>query len=59
LLSATEEICPAYYPLFLTAVRAGLRLGELVALRWGDVQFGESEDDLNRFIFVQHNYVQR
>ena len=58
-LSATQEICPAYYPLFLMAVRAGLRRGELVALRWGDVQFGESEDDLNRFIFVQHNYVQR
>lgn len=56
-LDATQEICPAYYPLFLTALRAGLRRGELVALRWGDIQFGESEEDSNRFIFVQRNYV--
>jgi integrase len=34
-----------------------LRRGELVALRWGDIQFGESESDPNRFILVQRNYV--
>jgi integrase len=56
-LDAAMEICPDYYPLFLTGVRAGLRRGELVALQWGDIQFGENEDDSNRFIFVQHNYV--
>jgi integrase len=43
----------------LTAVRAGLRRGELVALQWGDVQFGRDESDTNRFILVQHNYVRR
>lgn len=58
LLDAAQEICPGYYPLFLTALRAGLRRGELVALRWSDIQFGESENDPNRFIFVQRNYVQ-
>jgi integrase len=58
-LNAALEICADYYPLFLTAVRAGLRRGELVALRWGDIQCGESEHDSNRFIFVQHNYVRR
>ena len=27
----------AYYPLFLTAVTTGMRMGELLALRWADV----------------------
>ncbi len=56
-LQATQEYCPQYYPLFLVALRAGLRQGELIALRWGDVQFGESEHDRHRYILVQHNYV--
>jgi integrase len=50
-------ICPEQYPIFLTALRAGLRRGELVALKWGDIQFGESEKDSNRYILVQRNYV--
>ena len=58
-LSASKEICPAYHPLFLTAVRAGLRRGELVALQFGDCQFGKDENDPNRFILVRHNYVRR
>jgi integrase len=57
-LKAAEEICPAYYPLFLMAVRAGLRRGELVAVQWGDVQLGGDRDS-QRFIVVQHNYVRR
>ena len=40
-------------------MRAGLRRGELVALQWGDIQFGNDEDDPNRFIHVRHNYVRR
>jgi integrase len=58
-LDAANEICPEYYPLFLTAFRAGLRRGELVALQMGDLNFGKDADDLNRYIFVQHNYVHR
>jgi integrase len=55
---ACVEICPDYYPLFFTALRSGLRKGELIALKWGDVQFGESENDKNRFILVQrHDYM--
>jgi integrase len=30
-LNASKEVCPEYHPLFLMAVRAGLRRGELVA----------------------------
>ena len=58
-LEAANDVCPEYYPLFLTALRAGLRRGELVALQWGDVQFGSSENDPNRFILVRHNYLRR
>jgi len=58
-LDASQDICPGYYPLFLTALRAGLRRGELVALQWGDIQFGTREDDPNRFILVQRNFVHR
>ena len=50
---------PERYPLFLTALRAGLRLGELLGLQWQDIQFGDSEDDPNRFILVRHNFTRR
>ena len=56
LLSA-QEVCPEFYPLFLTALRAGLRRGGLIALEWGDIQFGAGEQDSNRYILVQHNWV--
>ena len=55
-LEACVEVCPDYYPLFFTALRSGLRKSELIALKWGDIQFGESEDDKNRFILVQRHY---
>jgi integrase len=58
-LDAAKEVCPDYHLLFLTALRAGLRRGELVALQWGDIQFGKNECDSNRFMIVQHNYVRR
>lgn len=40
-----------YYPLFLCAVRIGLRLGELLALQSGDLDFR------GRFLLVQRNYT--
>jgi len=58
-LDASKEVCQDYHLLFLTALRAGLRRGELVALQWGDIQFGKDESDSNRFMIVQHNYVRR
>jgi integrase len=33
-----------------------LREGELVALRWGDIQFGETSEDPNRYILVRRNF---
>jgi integrase len=58
-LQAAKDTCPEYHPLFLMALRAGLRRGELVAVQWGDIQFGKDEQDPNRYIVVEHNYVKR
>ena len=52
-----KEFCPEFHPLFLMALRAGLRKGELLAVRWGDIQFGIGDSDPNRYIVVQRNYV--
>lgn len=41
-----------FYPFFLTLARTGMRLGEAIALKWGDVDFHGS------FIEVQRAYVQ-
>jgi integrase len=54
-LVAVRDRDPDYYPLFLVALRCGLRQGELIALRWSDIQIGATENDRNRFIFVQRN----
>jgi len=56
-LETAELYYPEFHPLFLMALRAGLRKGELLALRWGDLQFGASDSDSNRYILVQRNYV--
>jgi integrase len=58
LLDAAKQICPDYFPLFLVALRAGLRRGEVIALKWGDIQLGESDEDTNRYILVQRNYAE-
>ena len=34
LLDTADHVYPDYAPLFLCAVRTGMRLGELVALQW-------------------------
>ena len=42
---------PRWHPWVLLALRTGLRLGEQIALQWGDV------DWLGRFVVVQRNLV--
>ena len=42
---------PRYYPFFLCALRTGMRLGELLALEWGDIDFRGG------FIEVRRAYV--
>ncbi|MGH2436177.1 MAG: tyrosine-type recombinase/integrase [bacterium] len=51
LLDAAREKFPRWYPLLLTALRSGMRQGELLALRWVDVDFA------GRFIRVERNVV--
>ena len=55
-LAAVGELFQEWQVFFLAALRSGLRKGELIALKWGDIQFGESERDSNRYILVQRNY---
>lgn len=38
-LSVCQKDFPDLFPIFLTALRTGMRLGELLALEWGDVDF--------------------
>lgn len=44
-----KEHFPRYYPLVVCGLRTGLRIGELIALKWEDIDF------YNRLIFVQRN----
>src|SRR5215470_2208357 len=39
LLETARTEFPRYYPLILCALRTGMRLGELIGLQWGDVDF--------------------
>jgi len=50
-LTSAQRHAARYYPLFLCAVRTGLRLGELLALQWSDLDFQ------SRFLLVQRNYT--
>ena len=58
-LAAARAVCPEYELLFRVALRAGLRRGELVALRWDDLHFGTDERDANCYFYVRRNYVRR
>jgi integrase len=41
---------PAWYPFYLTAFRTGMRLGELLGLKWGDIDF------FGKFIHVRRSF---
>jgi integrase len=50
-LLKAEHVFPEFYPFFLCALRTGMRLGDLLALQWGDLDF------TGRFIHVRRNRV--
>lgn len=47
LLNSFKEHYPQHYPMALTLARTGMRLGEVIGLQWGDIDFN------GRFINVQ------
>jgi len=49
-LDTCSENYPEYYALFLTAFRTGLRLGEFLAIEWGDVDWN------SHYIWVRRSY---
>jgi integrase len=51
LLDTIQNHYPRYYPLALTLARTGMRLGEALALQWGDIDFA------GQFIIVQRSYT--
>ena len=52
-LEAMQLRAPEHYPFFLCLARTGMRLGEALALQWGDI------DWRGGFIEVRRNYVRR
>jgi integrase len=51
LIETAKVKLPRYYPLFLCAVQTGLRMGELLALQWDDIDWH------GRFIEVRRNFT--
>lgn len=49
-LAACRAHYPEYHPFFLCAFRTGMRLGELLALQWGDIDWH------GKFFNVQRSY---
>jgi len=49
-LDTCKRLQPGYYPLFLTAFRTGMRMGEVLALEWRDIDFN------GRFIRVERSF---
>jgi len=50
-LGSLQQHFPAYHCFFLTLARTGLRLGEALALQWGDIEFE------GRFIDIRRSLV--
>ena len=48
LLAACREHYPEHYPVLLCALRTGMRLGELMGLAWGDVDFTANSINVQR-----------
>ena len=52
-LNTFKKHYPAHYPLALAIARTGMRIGEAIALQWGDIDFR------NRLITVQRSFSNR
>ncbi|MDI6690008.1 MAG: site-specific integrase [Actinomycetota bacterium] len=43
---------PEYYPLFLTAALTGMRRGELLALKWSDINWATNQIHVRRSLVL-------
>jgi len=50
LLNTFQQHYPRHYPMALTLARTGMRLGEVLALKWGDIDFH------GRFVHVERGF---
>ena len=53
LLAKAETQYSVLYPILLCAVRAGLRMGELIGLQWGDVDFHGGFVEVRRAVVME------
>ncbi|MDV2480184.1 MAG: tyrosine-type recombinase/integrase [bacterium] len=59
LFEVTREHEPSWLGPFQCAGLAGLRSGEIRGLQWGDIAFGASETDPNRYLHIQRGITER
>jgi len=59
LMATAETQGPESEAMVLLAAECGLRLGELAALQWGDIDFGKDEDDTDRVVVVRRTASRR
>ena len=57
LLTTIEKHNPEWFAFFYTLAHTGMRHGEVVGLKWGDLNIGEGPQDRRRFIHVQRGVV--
>lgn len=51
ILNTAQDYYPEFYPLLLTAIMTGLRQGELLALKWKDIDFKNKEITVNKTLY--------
>jgi len=47
-LETAKEHTPKFYPIFLTALRTGMRQGEILGLQWGDIDWNGKFIEIRR-----------
>jgi integrase len=52
-----DKMSPDYLPLYITAVSSGMRLGELLALQWGDVDWSTRQLRVRRSLYKGQCYL--
>jgi integrase len=52
-----DALPPEYYPVFLAAACTGVRLGELLGLQWGDLDWAAQRLHVRRSTYRDHFYV--